>query len=391
MHIINLSTTDQQETIQTAIKELQRGNLIVYPTETCYGIGANATNPQAIQKLLDFKGNRQGKAISVAVANQVMAEDYVELNQAAKNIYQNLLPGPITVISKSKGKVVPALESEHHTLGIRLPDYPLIRQLIQAFNKPITATSANASGYKQPYSLIDFQRYNPQKAQKLVSLFLNAGQLPQRLPSTVVDTTLNDTQLVRQGSITLTNAPTCTSNSPEETIKLAQTILQPHLHLLKLYPLIIALQGNLGAGKTHFVKGIAQVLGIHETIKSPTYNLIHEHRIPFTVNRSPFTDNNPPQTSKHKKPPTANGEQRTENYLYHLDTWRLPDSTELFEVLEFDRLLKPGNIIAIEWLEKIKSQLDQLNQNYPILWIDLQTISPTTRQITPHFSSPSNN
>ncbi len=371
MQIINLSTTNQQETIQTAVKELQKGNLIVYPTETCYGIGADATNPQAIQKLLDFKGNRQGKAISVAVADQVMAEDYVELNQAAKNIYQNLLPGPITVISKSKGKVVPTLESEHHTLGIRLPDYSLIRQLIQVFGKPITATSANASGYKQPYSLTDFQRYNPKKAQKLVTLFLDAGQLPQRLPSTVVDTTLNDTQLVRQGSITLTNAPTYTSNSPEETIKLAQTILQPHLHLLKLYPLIIALQGNLGAGKTHFVKGIAQVLGIHETIKSPTYNLIHEHKIP----------------SKLK----ARGKRLEANYLYHLDTWRLPNSTELFEILEFDRLLKPGNIIAIEWLEKIKSQLDQLNQDYPILWIDIQTTSPTTRQITPHFSSPSNN
>jgi len=67
MQILNLSTTSTQDIIQIAIKTLQSGNLVVYPTETCYGIGVDATNPKAIKKLLAFKGNRQGKAISIAV------------------------------------------------------------------------------------------------------------------------------------------------------------------------------------------------------------------------------------------------------------------------------------------------------------------------------------
>ncbi len=382
MQIVNLKTTSETNLISTAIRYLNQGNLIIYPTETCYGIGADATNPKAITKLLQFKGNRQGKAISIAVSNQAMAEQYVELNSTARNLYQNFLPGPITVISQNKGLVAKALESERHTLGIRLPDYPLILKLIKAFGKPITATSANASGYKQPYSLQDFQRYNPKKSQQLVSLFLDAGRLPQHLPSTVVDTTLNDTQLVRQGSIVLKNVPTYTSNLPQKTITIARKIITPHLSLLKTYPIIVALQGNLGAGKTHFVKGIAQTLNINDVIKSPTYNLIHEHKIPFTVHRSPFADN------ENQKQSTANGEQQTTNYLYHLDTWRLPNGNELFTTLNFNRMLKPGNLIAIEWLEKIKPQLDQLNKHYPILWIDIKTTSPTTRKISYRFSPP---
>jgi len=365
MQILDLSSTKESIVIDTTIKTLQQGNLVIYPTETCYGIAADATNHEAIRKLLAFKGNRQGKAISIAVANQAMAEKYVYLNQTAHNLYQNFLPGPITVISKSKGKVVSILESENQTLGIRIPDYPLILNIISAFDKPITATSANASGYKQPYSLQDFQRYNPQKSLSLVSLFLDAGPLPKRLPSTVVDTTLNDFQLVRQGSIALKNSPTYSSTSPQETISIAKKILTPHLPLLKTSPLIIALQGDLGAGKTHFVKGLAQTLSITETIKSPTYNLIHEHFIP--------------------KPETRN---QKPNFLYHLDTWRLPNGRELFTALDFNRMLKPGNLIAIEWLEKIKPQLDKLNQKYPILWIDIQITSPTTRQITFRFSPP---
>src|SRR5690606_11617665 len=108
-------------------------------------------------------------------------------------------PGPITVVSKDKGKVASQLVSDMGTLGVRIPDYRLAIELVKAFDSPITATSANTSGKKSPYSFDDWIRYTTKNKQEMVDLFLDAGQLPYRAPSTVVDTTLNEPRVLRQG------------------------------------------------------------------------------------------------------------------------------------------------------------------------------------------------
>jgi len=100
------------------------------PTETVYGAFVDATNPKAVQKLNRYKKRPFGKPYPVAVADQEMAQDYVLLNQTAQKLYRNLLPGPLTVISKAKGKL-PGVESEIKTLGVRIPDYPLIVKVIK--------------------------------------------------------------------------------------------------------------------------------------------------------------------------------------------------------------------------------------------------------------------
>ena len=109
--------------VDAAVKVLDEGGLIIYPTETLYGIGADATNPEAIKKLTEYKDSPFGKPYSVAVTDQKMAEEYVELNNTAKNLYKEFLPGPLTVISKGKHKVAKGVESEEGTLGIRIPSY----------------------------------------------------------------------------------------------------------------------------------------------------------------------------------------------------------------------------------------------------------------------------
>ena len=137
MKIVHLSTTPAREVITAAISTLKSGGLVVYPTETTYGIGADATNQKAVDKLLQYKKRREGKPLSIAVFDQSMAEIYVELNAAAKKVYTTFLPGPITVVSKSKGNVAKGVTSETGALGIRIPNYPLILQLIKAYGKPI--------------------------------------------------------------------------------------------------------------------------------------------------------------------------------------------------------------------------------------------------------------
>jgi len=349
--IFKLKSGNQTEAIKTALKVLKNQGLIVYPTETCFGLGADATNQQAVEKVFQFKGERN-KPIAVAVANQEMAKKYVKLNPTALNLYKNFLPGPLTVISSSRGKVAKKLESSQKTLGIRIPNFPFTLRLIKAFGKPITTTSANVSNAKPPFSLKDFQKYTGQKRQNLISLFIDPGPLPERESSTVVDTTLNEARILRQGQISISQKEVqkFVSNSEEETRKIAQKITQ--IKRGKNLPVIFALQGELGAGKTQFAKGIALGLGIKEPITSPTFTLIKEYPL-------------------------------NQNTFYHLDTWRLEEGKEILD-LGFRKMLRKGNLVAIEWLEKVKPILEKTAQEKKakVIWIKIEPLTKNKRRIS---------
>ncbi|MFH2085443.1 MAG: L-threonylcarbamoyladenylate synthase [bacterium] len=355
-----ISIADPQA-IPLALAALSRGELVIYPTETCYGIAADTTNQDAITKLLSYKGDRY-RQVAIAVSNREMANQYIKINEIADNLYTHFLPGPITVISESLNQVDERLESATGTLGIRLPAYPLTLDLIRQFGRPVTATSANTSGKKEPYCLADWQEYTTRHKQSMVALFLDAGKLADRPTSTVVDTTLNDPQVLRQGEITLPElSPSLTSTSPATTQQIASDLTLKHLNLLTKFPLIFALQGDLGVGKTQFSKGIAAALGITETVASPTYTLLHEY--PFQTKKCSGT-------------------------FYHLDTWRLSDPTELESTLHLSTLLQPGNVFAIEWAGKAQELLKSYEKDIPIILVIIKEIDVNTRQITYAFSTP---
>lgn len=358
MQIIPITNPDS---LTLALTALSRGEIVIYPTETCYGLGVDTTNPEAVTKLLLYKGDRH-RQVAISVADKNMAKKYVAINNIADNLYAQFLPGPITVISKSKHKVDQRLESGDGTLGIRIPDYDFALNLIRSLKNPITATSANTSGKKEPYSLEDWQKYTTKEKQEMVGIFIDAGRLINRPTSTVVDTTLNNPQVLRQGQIALGEiSTTYASQSVDETQKIANTIIQKYLPLTQNFPFILALQGNLGVGKTHFVKGVAQYLQIDDTITSPTYTILKEY---------------PYLSSKYS------------GTLYHLDTWRLSDPSEFESTLHLSKLLKPGNIIAIEWAGKAKEVLKTYQNNVPILVINIDDLGGNTRQITYAFSTP---
>ena len=186
---------------EKAVAVLKKGGLIIYPTDTCYGLGADATNPLAIEKLMAFKGEREGKPVAVAVSNLAMAEEYVFLSPAARALAKKYLPGPLTLVCQGKHKTDPRLESGEGTLGIRVPNTPLVLTIIAALGKPITTTSANISGGTSPYSRSSWEKETPQERQALVDLFLNAGNLPFSPPSTVIDVSSKEIKIVRQGAI----------------------------------------------------------------------------------------------------------------------------------------------------------------------------------------------
>jgi L-threonylcarbamoyladenylate synthase len=197
---------DKDLAIKKAVKTLKDGGLIVYPTETCYGLGGDATNPKALAKIMEYKTLRGSKPISIAVADRKMAEQYVEINEMADNIYKNYLPGPITVISMSKGALVPPVVSIQGAVGVRYPDYDFTLELIEKFGKPITATSANVSYKSPPYSIDKLLKNLPKKSLKQIELFLDGGQLPKNQPSTVLDTTMNQLSVLWQGKLQFEDA-----------------------------------------------------------------------------------------------------------------------------------------------------------------------------------------
>lgn len=328
MKILKLTKTNQPEIINEAVKCLKNGGLLIYPTETLYGIGASAESAKAIEKLLKYKGRRQGKPMSIAVANQKMAEKYVEINEQALKFYQNFLPGPFTVVSKSKNVVDSRVNSEFGTLGVRIPDYSLIVDIVKEFGQAMTSTSANASGKKRPYSVSDVLDNLSENQKSLIDLIIDAGQLPKNEPSVVVDTTLS-TPIALRGSLGKEDGEVLYSNSESETIELAGRLMLNHTNLLEKKGLVFALNGPLGMGKTIFAKGVAKFLGIKETISSPTYSYINEYDYQRLEDKGIF---------------------------YHIDAWKI-DAEEEVKLLEIENLVIANNVVVIEWFNQIEPWL----------------------------------
>lgn len=332
MKILEVNELNQPEIIDAVVQSLSRGELVIFPTETTYGAGVDATNQQAVDKLLAYKTRREGKPLSIAVPDQKLAAQYVELNQTAKKFYQTFLPGPFTIISQSKHKTAQGVESEFGTLGVRIPDYELVLNFLKKFGKPVTATSANAAGKKSPYSIPDLLASLSTKQKNLIDLVIDAGQLPKNKPSTIIDTTLSAPISLRQGDQIATGvgrienqALDFVSDSELETKNIAQRLLLKNWKQIKTTGLVIGLDGELGVGKTVFTKGIAEFLHIEDVVSSPTYTYVNEY-----------------DYERHG----------VKGQLYHFDVWKVGSDLEL-ERLGFFEALGPNKVVVVEWWQQI--------------------------------------
>lgn len=191
MRCITLNAKNISQVIAEALIVLRRGGVVAYPTETSYGLGVDATNQNAIEKVFAIKGRDRTKMLSVLVAHRTMAGKYAKFSQDALRLWDAFLPGPLTLVIPGRWG---------GTLGVRLSSHPLALRLVRALREPLTATSANRSGHpalRDPEAVIEeFSRFQLQP-----DLVIDAGILPKRRPSTVVDCTGNSVRLLRKGSI----------------------------------------------------------------------------------------------------------------------------------------------------------------------------------------------
>ncbi len=364
MKIIKLSNQKPEKIINEAIKVLNNGDLVVFPTDTVYGLLADATNPKAVDKLLTFQERPTGKAISVFVSGKKIAEKYVTINQNAKNIINNLLPGPFTVICQSRHQTDPRLEAENGTLGFRIPNYPLINRLLTAYRLPLTATSANVSSTPPHYSTESLLKNLSENKKMLLSLIVSAGKLPKNKPSTVIDTTGGQIKTLRLGDFLPAASNILISKSEKQTGDLARFILSKTISKSAGKPLVFLLQGELGTGKTTFTKGLARALGIKETVVSPTYTICYEY---------PIIQRLPSDTER---------QDRNTKSLIHYDLYRLESSEELKEISFLESIML-RNIYAIEWPEKIDEQtISKLKETARVIYVKINHLSKNQREIS---------
>ena len=353
MRLIKLTAQNTKEIVRHTIKVLRKGGLVVFPSDTVYGLLVDTTNPNAVEKLIEFKERPAGKAISIFVADMKMLKKVVKLNQTKSNLLNNILPGPFTVVldfdkKYSRFKLSKDLLSEKNTIGLRYPYYSAINLLITIFKKPVTATSANLSGAVPAHSISAFLRRISKKKKDMLDLVVDGGQLPRNKPSTVIDFTSEKIKQLRSGDINLFGNFKYISKTPEGTKKIAKVILKENIKKLKDKSLVIILKGPLGAGKTVFVKGVGEYFGIKNII-SPSFVIYYEYKI---------------------------GNKN----LVHADLFNIKDEEEL-KYLGIEKYLKSGNIICIEWGEKSSNLIKLLSSKSKILYIDISYQGRDKRKI----------
>ena len=137
--------SNHQKVIDIACKELSSGNVIVYPTDTIYGFGCDATNESAIKKINNIKA--RVSPLSVLAPDKGVAKKWIDLDLKERNIITKKLGGRVTIIAPAiRSKFHPSVLGPKDTIGIRIPDHILCNKLSKQFGKPITTTSVNISG-----------------------------------------------------------------------------------------------------------------------------------------------------------------------------------------------------------------------------------------------------
>jgi len=194
MKIIKLTNYNEEKVIKAAANTLESGGTIIYPTDTIYGLGANALDEKAVKKVFEIKKRPLDKPISVCVSKIEDIEEIAYLDENVEKEVIKLFPGPFTVILKKKEIISPILTAGGQKIGIRIPDNEISRKISMKF--PITTTSANISGEEVPNSPDKIIEQLKGK----VDLIIDAGVYKDRIHSTVIDMTVFPPKILRSGA-----------------------------------------------------------------------------------------------------------------------------------------------------------------------------------------------
>jgi L-threonylcarbamoyladenylate synthase len=186
------------QSIEDIQSVLNSGGVIAFPTDTFYGLGADPFNPDALSKIFRIKQRPADKPLLILIHSLDQLEELTqEVTGNARKLMEHFWPGPLTLIFRAAPGLPDALTAGTGTIGIRLPDHPFTRRLLETLDRPLTAPSANISGTGE---LRTAQQVENALGEKL-DLIIDGGPAPGGKPSTVLDTTTNPPTLIREGAL----------------------------------------------------------------------------------------------------------------------------------------------------------------------------------------------
>jgi tRNA threonylcarbamoyl adenosine modification protein (Sua5/YciO/YrdC/YwlC family) len=193
MLVLKCDPAENWKNIARGVSVLKAGGVIVYPTDTVYGMGCDLLNKRAIEKIYQYKKMPRQKPLSFICHDLAMVSEYAQLSNAAYKLMRRLLPGPYTFILQATRLVPKVIQSKQQTVGIRVPANEFCLELVQKLGNPMINTSASVD--------LDEVISDPDAIQRefhLIDLMLSDGPLESEL-STIVDLTGDEPVLIREG------------------------------------------------------------------------------------------------------------------------------------------------------------------------------------------------
>jgi len=193
-------STPEASIIADAARCLLDGGLVAFPTETFYGLGANAMDQNAVRRVFEAKGRQKSNPLLVLVDSVKMAESLtLEISETARGLIDRYWPGALTLVFRAAPDLPSELTAGTGTIGIRMSGHRVALELVRAVGSPVTAPSANPRGDPSPTTA----RAVLEKLNGSIDLILDGGPTPGGLPSTVLDVTVAPPRLIRQGAVTV--------------------------------------------------------------------------------------------------------------------------------------------------------------------------------------------
>jgi len=186
-----------EEGLIKASEMVKKGKIVVYPTDTVYGLGCNPYDPKAIDRVFELK-SRSRKPLPVLCSSIEVVERLVELDNRGLNLASKFWPGPLTIVAKKKDKTLPQiLTCGSDKLGVRIPDHRCAKRLIELCGGSLVGTSANKSGLKSPKSPSEVLK----RLGRGFDIMLDDGPTPLGKESTVIDLTGEKPLVIREGAL----------------------------------------------------------------------------------------------------------------------------------------------------------------------------------------------
>jgi len=191
--------------ITSLTQALRDGSTLVYPTETCYGLGCDATNLEAVEKIFNIKQRQKDKPVLVLMADIAMAMEYIEWDETIQSLADKYWPGPLTIVARKKQKDMFAsgVVGPRGMVAFRVTSHPVAQEIVSTLGKPLVSTSANIASHESPYDIDDVLRmFEGQPYQP--DIVIDAGQLRHKAPSTIVKILENGTvEVLREGEVVI--------------------------------------------------------------------------------------------------------------------------------------------------------------------------------------------